>query len=103
MVYVRDPATIERAVFHSNIVVNMISRFWETRNFTFDDVNVKAATLIAELSKGVDRYVHVSLFWILNGIDFDTDNISAAGVSKDSESAWSRTKAEGEEAVKSIL
>lgn len=84
---VRDPATIERAVFHSNIVVNMISRFWETRNFTFDDVNVKAATLIAEISKNVDRYVH----------------ISAAGVSKDSESPWSRTKAEGEEAVKKIL
>jgi len=84
---IRDPATIERAVFHSNIVVNMISRFWETRNFTFDDVNVKAASLIAELSKGVDRFVH----------------ISAACVSKDSPSEWSRTKAIGEEAVKNIL
>jgi len=84
---IRDPATIERAVFHSNIVVNMISRFWETRNFTFDDVNVKAASLIAELSKGVDRFVH----------------ISAACVSEDSPSAWSRTKAIGESAVKKIL
>jgi len=84
---IRDPATIERAVFHSNIVVNMISRFWETRNFTFDDVNVKAARLIAELSKGVDRFVH----------------ISAACVSKDSASEWSRTKAIGEEEVKKIL
>lgn len=84
---IKDSSTIERAVFHSNIVVNMISRFWETRNFTFEDVNVKAATLIAELSKHVDRYVH----------------ISAAGVSKDSSSAWARTKAEGEEAVKRVL
>lgn len=84
---IRDPATIERAVFHSNIVVNMIGRFWETRNFSFDDVNVKAATLIAELSKGVDRFVHVS----------------AASVSKDSPSEWARTKAIGEENVKKIL
>jgi NADH dehydrogenase (ubiquinone) 1 alpha subcomplex subunit 9 len=84
---VRDKESLERAVSRSNVVINMIGRQWETRNFKYDDVNHKAARAIAEVSKHVDRYIHVS----------------AAGVSTNADNAYSRSKAEGEKAVRSIL
>ncbi|EFA77105.1 NADH dehydrogenase 1 alpha subcomplex subunit 9 [Heterostelium album PN500] len=86
---IRDQDSIERAMSHSNIVINMISRNYETRNFSFEDVNIDAATKIAKLSKSLDieKYVHVS----------------ALNASEESASKWSRTKAVGEKAVKEIL
>jgi len=84
---VRDKASLERAVSRSNVVINLIGRQWETRNFSYDDVNHKAAKAIAEVSQHVDRFIHVS----------------ASGVSTNSDNKWSRSKAEGEEAVKSLL
>eukprot|EP01110_Echinostelium_bisporum_P004941 TRINITY_DN2220_c0_g2_i1.p1 TRINITY_DN2220_c0_g2~~TRINITY_DN2220_c0_g2_i1.p1 ORF type:complete len:349 (-),score=97.99 TRINITY_DN2220_c0_g2_i1:47-1093(-) len=83
----RDVDTLKRAVAPANVVINLMNRFWETKNFSFEDVNVTAAKVIAENSKHTDRFIHVS----------------AAGVSTDSASKWASTKARGEEAVKEIL
>jgi NADH dehydrogenase (ubiquinone) 1 alpha subcomplex subunit 9 len=84
---VRDMESIKRTVSHSNVVINLIGRFWETRNFSYHDVHVKAATAIAEASQHVDRFIHVS----------------AACISPSSPTAFARTKAEGEAKVKEIL
>lgn len=37
----RDKDSIRRAVQHSNVVINLVGREWETRNFDFEDVFVK--------------------------------------------------------------
>ncbi|WOO79290.1 NADH-ubiquinone oxidoreductase subunit, mitochondrial [Vanrija pseudolonga] len=58
----RNPDQIHEAVRHSDTVYNLVGRDWQTRNFSYDDVNVKAAGLIAEVSaaSGVDQLIHVS-------------------------------------------
>ena len=60
--------------------------FHVNRNFSFDDVHVKGAELIASIAaqNGVDEFVHVS-------------HLNAA---HDSPSAFYRSKAKGEELVK---
>ncbi|KYR01264.1 NADH dehydrogenase [ubiquinone] 1 alpha subcomplex subunit 9 [Tieghemostelium lacteum] len=84
---IRNDDSIERAVSHSNIVINLVSRQYETRNFTFDDINIKAASKIAQISKNnAEKFVHVS----------------ALNASENSESQWSKTKAIGEKLVREI-
>lgn len=39
--------SIREAVEHSNVVINLVGREWETRNYTLDDVNVEGAARIA--------------------------------------------------------
>lgn len=58
----RDKDSIRRAVQHSNVVINLIGRDWETRNFDFEDIFVKIPQAIAQASKeaGVERLIHVS-------------------------------------------
>ncbi|KAM9672366.1 NADH dehydrogenase [ubiquinone] 1 alpha subcomplex subunit 9, mitochondrial [Trichechus inunguis] len=58
----RDKDSIRRAVEHSNVVINLVGREWETRNFDYDDVFVKIPQAIAQVSKeaGVERLIHVS-------------------------------------------
>uniref|UniRef100_UPI001E1B45ED NADH dehydrogenase [ubiquinone] 1 alpha subcomplex subunit 9, mitochondrial n=1 Tax=Jaculus jaculus TaxID=51337 RepID=UPI001E1B45ED len=58
----RDKESIQRAVERSNVVINLVGRDWETRNFDFEDVFVKIPQAIAQISKaaGVERLVHVS-------------------------------------------
>lgn len=43
----RDEDSIREAVKHSNVVVNLVGRSWETRNFNFNDVHVDGARRIA--------------------------------------------------------
>ena len=83
---IRDEEAIRFAVERSNVGINLVGREWETRNFSFDDVNVNFAKKVAEISAevGVRRLIHVS----------------ALGASVDHPSAYFRTKALGEEAVK---
>ncbi len=47
---------------HSNIVVNVIGKQYETFNFKFKDVNVDGARRIARIAReeGVDRLIHIS-------------------------------------------
>ena len=86
---IRDDDAIKFAVERSNVVVNMIGREWETRNFSFEDVHVNFPARLAEIcaSVGVKRLVHVS----------------ALGASLTHPSKYFRTKAEGDAAVKAAF
>nr|XP_018265705.1 NADH dehydrogenase (ubiquinone) 1 alpha subcomplex 9 [Kwoniella dejecticola CBS 10117]OBR87863.1 NADH dehydrogenase (ubiquinone) 1 alpha subcomplex 9 [Kwoniella dejecticola CBS 10117] len=82
----RNPDQIAECVKRSDVVYNLVGRDWETRNFKYEDVNVKAAGLIAEVSAAVNvpRLVHVS-------------HLNAH---PDSASAFYRSKYHGERAVR---
>jgi len=58
----KDEESIRRAVQHSNIVINLVGRSIETRNFKYSDVNVDGPERIARICKemGVERLVHMS-------------------------------------------
>ncbi|GCC24507.1 hypothetical protein chiPu_0002908 [Chiloscyllium punctatum] len=58
----RDIDSTRRAVEHSNVVVNLVGREWETWNFKYEDVNVKIAQDIARAcsESGVEKLIHVS-------------------------------------------
>ncbi|KAG2459888.1 NDUA9 dehydrogenase, partial [Polypterus senegalus] len=58
----RDKNAIRQAVQHSNVVVNLIGRQWETRNYRFEDVNVTIPQDIAKAAKeaGVKKFIHLS-------------------------------------------
>ncbi|GLH04917.1 Uncharacterized protein GBIM_10576 [Gryllus bimaculatus] len=57
-----DEESIRKAVKYSNVVINLIGRDWETKNFKFDDVHVNGARLIARICReeGVKKLIHVS-------------------------------------------
>lgn len=83
---IRDDDAIKYAVERSNVVVNMVGREWETRNFSFHDVHVDFPARLAEICKSVgtvDRLIHVS----------------ALGAAEDHPSDYYRTKAIGDAAV----
>jgi NADH dehydrogenase (ubiquinone) 1 alpha subcomplex subunit 9 len=71
---------------HSDIVYNLVGRYYETKNFKYNDVHVTGALKLAQMAEslGVSRFVHVS--------DLNAD--------ANSPSAYLRSKAEGEEVVK---
>jgi NADH dehydrogenase (ubiquinone) 1 alpha subcomplex subunit 9 len=97
----RDRDSIREVIADADVVVNMIGKYYESgqpvqtkkfpylsyeTNYSFEDVNVTIAQTIAEVctEMQVDNLVH----------------ISSASASPDSKSRWSRTKYEGELAVK---
>ncbi|MCJ1446089.1 MAG: NADH-ubiquinone oxidoreductase 40 kDa subunit [Stictis urceolatum] len=85
----RNTASLEESVRHSDIVYNLVGRDYPTKNFTLEDVHVEGAERIAEAvaKYDVDRFVHVSSF----------------NASKSSPSEFFRTKARGEGVVRSIF
>jgi len=89
----RDEESIRKAVKHSNVVINLVGREWETKNFKYKDVNVEGARLIARISKecGVKRLIHFSN---LNANPHPTGLILPEG------SQHLKTKYEGELAVR---
>eukprot|EP01120_Amphizonella_sp_Union-15-10_P010849 TRINITY_DN4497_c0_g1_i1.p1 TRINITY_DN4497_c0_g1~~TRINITY_DN4497_c0_g1_i1.p1 ORF type:complete len:313 (-),score=27.68 TRINITY_DN4497_c0_g1_i1:289-1227(-) len=82
----RHKESILRAMSRCNVVINLVNRDWETRNFSYEDVNVKAPKLIAQCAKesGIERLIH----------------LSPAGTTNYSRSRWSRSKYLGEQTVK---
>lgn len=82
---IRDPASIAKAVQHSNVAINLVGREYETRNFTFEDCMVTGSRNIASAcaDAGVERLIHVS-------------HLSAAG---NSPSLYLQAKAKGERAI----
>ncbi|KAF2175570.1 NADH-ubiquinone oxidoreductase-like protein 40 kDa subunit [Zopfia rhizophila CBS 207.26] len=84
----RNTASIEESVRHSDIVYNLIGRDYPTKNFDLEDVHVEGTERIVEaIAKyDIDRYVHVS----------------SHSASKESPSEFYRTKAVGEEVARSI-
>jgi NADH dehydrogenase (ubiquinone) 1 alpha subcomplex subunit 9 len=86
----RDDEAIKYAVERANVVINLIGREWETRNFSFDDVHRDFPRRLAEACKessSVKRLIHVS----------------ALGADVNAKSKYYRSKAEGDEEVKRIF
>jgi NADH dehydrogenase (ubiquinone) 1 alpha subcomplex subunit 9 len=81
-----DKESIRRAMKNSNVVINLATQWWPSRNFNPHQVNVIGARNVAEVAAemGIERFVHFSS--------------TAADLRSDSE--YYRTKAEGELAVK---
>ncbi|KAM3223688.1 hypothetical protein ACQJBY_057194 [Aegilops geniculata] len=82
----RDLNSIKTAVAKSNVVINLIGREYETRNYGFEEVNHQMAEQLAMISKehgGIVRFIQVS----------------ALGASASSPSKLLRAKAAGEESV----
>jgi NADH dehydrogenase (ubiquinone) 1 alpha subcomplex subunit 9 len=97
----RDRESIKEVIADADVVVNMIGKYYESgqpvakdkfpyvsyeTNYSFHDANVKIPQTLAEIctEMQVDNFIHVS----------------SASSSPDSKSEWSRTKYEGELAVK---
>lgn len=59
---IRDEESIAKAVRYSNVVINLVGRDWETKNFNFNDVHVKGARTIARIAReaGVKKFIHLS-------------------------------------------
>ena len=93
----RDEATIDRAMEGCDIVINLIGKDFETKhyvpmpksvNYSFEDVHVKVAETLAKKAvvHGASTFVHVS----------------ALAADPFALSAWARSKARGEEAVRAV-
>jgi uncharacterized protein YbjT (DUF2867 family) len=85
---VRDPESLSRALAGATAAVNLVGILYETGRQSFQSVHVDGARNIAAaaLARGVTRFVQ----------------ISALGADPKSPSAYARSKAEGEEAVRTI-
>ncbi|MDZ5646534.1 complex I NDUFA9 subunit family protein [Nitrospirillum sp. BR 11828] len=87
---IADDASVARAIEGADVVINLMGILAEGgRRQRFDLVHTEAAGRIARLAKGADvsRLVHVS----------------ALGVDANSRSAYSRSKAAGEQAVRAVF
>ncbi|XP_011647133.1 NADH dehydrogenase [ubiquinone] 1 alpha subcomplex subunit 9, mitochondrial [Pogonomyrmex barbatus] len=60
--HLRDEESIRKCIKYSNVVINLIGRDWETKNFTFHEVHVEGARRLARLCKeaNVKHFIHVS-------------------------------------------
>ncbi|KAI9684053.1 MAG: NADH-ubiquinone oxidoreductase 40 kDa subunit [Bathelium mastoideum] len=85
----RNTASIEESVRHSDMVYNLVGRDYPTKNFTLADVHVEGTERIAEACAkyDIDRFVQVSSF----------------NADKNSPSEFFRTKARGEEVARNIF
>lgn len=89
----RDEESLRKVMKYSNVVINLVGRDWETKNFTFKDVNVTGAAQIARIAKemGVEKLIHFSH---LNASPNPTPIYVKGG------SEYLRTKYYGEQAVR---
>ncbi|OMH83786.1 NADH-ubiquinone oxidoreductase 40 kDa subunit, mitochondrial [Zancudomyces culisetae] len=58
----RIPRQLEEAMIHSDLVINLAGRNYETKNFTLEKVHIQGAMDIATTAQelGVARFIHVS-------------------------------------------
>jgi len=84
-----DEKSLERVVSRSSVVINTIGKWAETRAYTYEDTHVKCVYRIAKAAAeaGVRRFIH----------------ISSVAVDRNHKSTWLRTKAEGEDIVRSFF
>ena len=47
---------------HSDVVINLIGREYETRNYKFEDINIHGPKMLARLARecGVQNFIHIS-------------------------------------------
>lgn len=88
----KDEDSIRLAMKYSDVVVNLVGREYETRNYKFKDVNVTVPAKLARIAKemGVSRFIHISS---INASDNPQSLFMPGG------SPWLKTKREGERAV----
>lgn len=82
----RDEGSIKAVMAKANVVINLIGREYETRNYSFEEVNHSMAEVLANIAKehgGIMRYIQVSCL----------------GASSSSPSKFLQTKAAGEAAL----
>jgi len=60
--HLKDEESIRKLMKYSNVVINLVGRDWETRNFSFQEVHVDGARTIARIAKesGIEKFVHLS-------------------------------------------
>jgi len=46
---IRDENSLEEAMYRSNVVINLIGRRWDTRNFTLAEANNESAARLAKV------------------------------------------------------
>jgi len=94
--HLQDEESIRKAVKYSDVVVNLVGRDFETRNFTFHDVHVDGASRLASISKeqGVEKFIHLS--------HLNAQPNPPITYSKDG-SEYHKTKFAGEQAVREIF
>ncbi|XP_072519679.1 NADH dehydrogenase [ubiquinone] 1 alpha subcomplex subunit 9, mitochondrial [Salminus brasiliensis] len=58
----RNMDSIKRAIAHSNVVINLVGKEWETSNYKYDDVFVTIPQQIAKASReaGITKLIHMS-------------------------------------------
>jgi len=83
---IRDKDAVMRAIEGSNVCINLMTQWRETKNFSYHDTHVNSTHMIVKCAYelGVDRFIY----------------ISASTASEDSPSEWCRTKWLGEQIVK---
>lgn len=91
--HLMDEESIRKAVKYSNVVINLVGRDWETKNFSFKDVHVDGARRLARIAReaGVEKFIHVSA---LNADPDPTPTVYEKG------SDFLRSKYHGEIAVR---
>lgn len=84
-----QPSQIEEACSRANVVINLVGKRWDTRNYTMDQANHLFPKTIAEVAKacGVPQFIHVG----------------ALESAERSPSEFARTKWAGEQAVREIF
>ncbi|XP_023180136.2 NADH dehydrogenase [ubiquinone] 1 alpha subcomplex subunit 9, mitochondrial [Drosophila hydei] len=84
-----DPASIREAVKHSNVVINLVGRDYETKNYKFKDVNIHGPARLASICRdaGVERFIHLSSL----NVEANPKGHYISGGSQ-----WLKTKYEGE-------
>lgn len=85
----RNTASIEESVRHSDMVFNLVGRDYTTKNFNYEDVHVESTHRIASAvaKYDCDRYIHVS----------------SHSVHPQSPSEYFRTKWKGEQVAREIF
>jgi len=60
--YLKDEESCRKAMQHSDVVINLIGREYETRNYKFEDVNIHGPKMLARLARecGVQNFIHIS-------------------------------------------
>ncbi|XP_022664511.1 NADH dehydrogenase [ubiquinone] 1 alpha subcomplex subunit 9, mitochondrial-like [Varroa destructor] len=90
--FLKDEKSVAKAMQYSNVVINMIGKDTETSVFSFKDVHVDGARMIARLAResGVEKLIHFSA---LNAVE--NPKRKTVRASKFYASKW-----EGEQAVR---
>ncbi|XP_038842814.1 NADH dehydrogenase [ubiquinone] 1 alpha subcomplex subunit 9, mitochondrial-like [Salvelinus namaycush] len=58
----RNKDSIRKALAHSNVVINLVGREWETKNYPFEDTYVSIPQQIAKATReaGITKLIHIS-------------------------------------------